>query len=68
MRESKRNGTKIGLTKGTKLTTKKKLKCKEIILKHSKDFNGTLEDPDVITLCGCSKNSYYKYKRELKKI
>ena len=23
---------------------------------------------DVITLCGCSKNSYYKYKRELKKI
>ena len=68
MRESKRNGTKIGLTKGTKLTTKKELKCKEIILKHSKDFNGTLEDPDVNTLCGCSKNSYYKYKRELKKI
>lgn len=66
MRESKRNGTKIGLTKGTKLTTKKELKCKEIILKHSKDFNGTLEDPDVITLCGCSKNSYYKYKKQLK--
>lgn len=66
MRESKRNGTKIGLTKGTKLITKKELKCKEIILKHSKDFNGTLEDPDVITLCGCSKNSYYKYKKQLK--
>lgn len=66
MRESKRNGTKIGLTKGTKLTTKKELKCKEIILKHSKDFNGTLEDPDIIKLCGCSKNSYYKYKKELK--
>lgn len=66
MRESKRNGTKIGLTKGTKLTTKKELKCKEIILKHSKDFNGTLEDPDVIKLCDCSKNSYYKYKKELK--
>lgn len=68
MRESKNNGTKIGLTKGTKLTTKKELHCKEIILKHSKDFKGTLEDPDVIKLCGCSKNSYYKYKRELKKI
>ena len=65
-RESKRNGTKIGLTKGTKLITKKELKCKEIILKHSKDFNGTLEDPDVITLCKCSKNSYYKYKKQLK--
>ena len=34
--------------------------------KHSKDFGGSLEDPDVIKLCGCSRNSYYKYKRELK--
>lgn len=66
MRESKRNGTKIGLTKGTKLTTKKELYCKEIILKHSKDFSGTLDDPEVIKLCGCSINSYYKYKKELK--
>ena len=46
----------------------KELYCKEIIKKHSKDFNGTLEDPDVIKLCGCSKNSYYKYKKELKTI
>ena len=68
MRESKRNGTKIGLEKGTKLITKKELYCKEVIKKHSKDFNGTLEDPDVIKLCGCSKNSYYKYKKELKTI
>jgi len=22
--------------------------------------------PDVIKLCGCSRNSYYKYKREIK--
>lgn len=66
MRESKNNGTRIGLPKGTVLTTAKSIKCKEIILKHSKDFGGTLEDPDVITLCSCSKNSYYKYKKELK--
>lgn len=66
IRESKKNGTKIGLAKGTKLTTKKENHCKEIILKHSKDFNGSLEDPDVITLCGCSRPSYYKYKKELK--
>jgi hypothetical protein len=39
---------------------------KAIIPKHSKDFGGSLEDPDVIKLCGCSRNSYYKYKRELK--
>ena len=66
MREAKRNGTHIGLPKGTTLTTKKSVECKAIIKKHSKDFGGTLDDPDVIKLCGCSRNSYYKYKREVK--
>ena len=66
MRESKKNGTKIGLEKGAKLTTKKSVHCKTIILKHSKDFGGSLDDHDIIKLCGCSKNSYYKYKKELK--
>ena len=66
MREAKKNGTQIGLAKGTSLTTKKSLECIAIIRKHSKDFGGTLEDPDVIKLCGCSRNSYYKYKRALK--
>ena len=66
MREAKKNGVKIGLPQGTSLTTKKSIECKAIILKHSKDFGGSLENPDVIKLCGCSRNSYYKYKRELK--
>ena len=66
MREAKKNGTHIGLPKGTTLTTKKSLDCKAIIQKHSKDFGGTLDDPDAIKLCGCSRNSYYKYKKEIK--
>ena len=66
MREAKRNGTHIGLPKGTTLTTKKSVECKAIIKKHSKDFGGSLEDSDVIKLCGCSRNSYYKYKKEAK--
>ena len=66
IREAKKNGTKIGLSKGTTLITKKSIDCKAIIQKHAKDFGGSLEDPDVIKLCGCSRNSYYKYKRELK--
>jgi DNA invertase Pin-like site-specific DNA recombinase len=66
MREAKKNGVKIGIPKGTTLTTKKSLECRAIIQKHSKDFGGTLEDPDVIKLCGCSRNSYYKYKKEAK--
>lgn len=53
--------------KGTTLTTKKSIECKKIILKHSKDFGGTLTDLDVIKLCGCSRQSYYKYKTEIKR-
>lgn len=59
-------GKQIGLAKGTKLTTKKSVKAKEVILKHSKEFNGTLEDEDVMKLAEVSRNTYYKYKRELK--
>ena len=66
MREAKKNGVKIGLPQGTTLTTKKALECMAIIKKHSKDFGGSLEDPDLIKLCGCSRNSYYKYKKEAK--
>ena len=57
MREAKKNGVKIGLPQGTPLTTKKALECMAIIKKHSKDFDGTLEDPDVMKLCGCSRSS-----------
>ncbi|MBQ6175054.1 MAG: hypothetical protein IJK28_10565 [Clostridia bacterium] len=39
---------------------------KEILRKHSKDFDGTLDDTDVIKLAGISRNSYYLYKRELR--
>ena len=66
MRESKRNGKQIGLERGTILTTEKSIKCKEIIKKHATDFGSTLSDKEVIALCGISRNSYYKYKREMK--
>ena len=60
------NGKQIGLQQGTKLTTKKNITAKEIIRKHSKEFNGTLNDTDVMKLAGLSRNTYYKYKKELK--
>lgn len=59
------NGKQIGLEKGTKLTTKKSVEAKEQIIKYSKDFKGTLKDIEVIKLIGISRNSYYKYKKEL---
>lgn len=60
------NGKQIGLVKGTKLVIKKSIESKAEILKHSKDFNGSLSDKDVLKLTGLSRNTYYKYKRELK--
>lgn len=61
------SGKQIGQEKGRKLTTKKSILAKEIIRKHSRDFSGTLTDKECQKLCGCSRNSYYKYKREARK-
>ena len=60
------NGKQIGQKQGAKLTTKKSIAAKEIIQKHSKDFCGTLEDAEVMKLTGLARNTYYKYKRELR--
>ena len=46
-------------------TPKGKAAAVEGIKKYSKTFNGTLGDDDVIKLIGVSRNTYYKYKREL---
>ena len=62
---AKLNGKQVGCVKGTKLTTKKSIEAKKQILKYSKDFEGTLKDTEVMKLIGISRNSYYKYKREL---
>ncbi len=60
------NGKQIGQKQGAKLTTKKSIEAKAQIQKYSKDFDGTLPDADVMKLTGLSRNTYYKYKREMK--
>ena len=65
MREAKARGSRIGTEKGRKLVTKKSLEKKEEIKKYAKDFGGALIDKDVIKLLGITKNTYYKYKKEL---
>lgn len=62
---AKLNGKQIGQKQGAKLVTKKSIEKKELIKKYSKDFDGTLKDVDVIKLIGITKNTYYKYKKEL---
>ena len=60
------NGKQIGQRPGAKLKIKKAAPAKAQILKHSKSFNGTLSDIECIKLTGISRNTYYKYKRELR--
>ena len=64
---AKLSGKQIGQVKGSKLTTKKSIMAKEIILKHSKDFDGTLNDDECRKLAEVSRNTYYTYKKKLKK-
>lgn len=66
VRRAQAAGKQVGRAEGSKVETKKAKTAKAEIMKHSKDFHGTLTDPEVIRLTGISRNSYYKYKRELK--
>lgn len=59
-------GKQIGGVPGKKLVTKKSIEKKAEIRKHSIDFGGTLNDVDCMKLTGLSRNTYYKYKRELR--
>ena len=45
---------------------KKANAAKEVIRSHSRSFGGTLDDNECLKLAGCSRNSFYKYKSELK--
>ncbi|WP_295068737.1 recombinase family protein [Ruminococcus sp.] len=60
------NGKQIGNIKGRKMTIKKEAPAKELIKKHCKTFGGTLNDDECIQLAKISRNTYYKYKREIK--
>ena len=62
------NGKQIGQQPGRRLHIKKADTAKALIRKHSRDFGGTLSDADCIKLIGIARNTYYKYKRELRDI
>ncbi len=62
---AKLNGKQVGRAKGSSFETKKSVEKKELILKYSKDFNGSLNDNETIKMVGISHNTYYKYKKEL---
>ena len=59
------HGKQIGCKAGAKLQVKKAAPAKDIIRRHSVTFGGSLKDPECAKLAGVSKNTFYKYKREL---
>lgn len=66
VRKAQAAGKQVGRAKGSTVETKKSIEAKKQIQKHSRDFNGTLSDVDCIKLIGIARNTYFKYKRELK--
>lgn len=60
------NGKQIGQVKGSTLNVKKKEPIKAEIRAKSKDFDGTYTDVDLIKVIGIARNTFYKYKKELR--
>ncbi len=59
-------GKQIGRAVGTIIETDKAKECKKQILKHSKKFNGTLNNKECIDMLNIAKATFYKYVEELK--
>ena len=60
------SGKQIGQRPGARLNVKKAAAAKEIIKLHSREYGGTLRDTEVQKLAGISRNTLYKYKKELR--
>jgi DNA invertase Pin-like site-specific DNA recombinase len=60
------NGKQIGTVPGSKLRVKKKEPAMVAIRKYNREFEGVLNDTETMKLIGLSRNTYYKYKREVK--
>ena len=63
---AKLNGKQVGRKKGTGFETKKSKAAKEKIRIHCKAFGGTLDDVECMKLTGLARNTYYKYKRQMR--
>ena len=59
-------GKQVGGVPGKKLNIKKAEPAKKLILKYSRDFNGSLSDAECIRLIGIARNTYYRYKSQLR--
>ena len=63
---AKMNGKQVGRVPGRKYESQKSKVAKERIRKISKTFEGNLSDAECIEMLNISRNSFYKYKAEMK--
>lgn len=59
-------GKQIGGVSGRKLNVKKAAPSKKLIKRYSRDFDGSLSDAECIKLIGIARNTYYRYKAQLR--
>ena len=60
------NGKQVGRRKGDGFETKKAREAKRVISTHCKAFGGMLDDTECMKLTGLARNTYYKYKRQIR--
>lgn len=66
LKQAQLAGVRIGREQGRTYETKKSVDMKQKIRKMSKDFDGNMSDKEAMEVLKLARNSYYKYKRELR--
>ena len=65
VRRAQASGKQVGRAAGTTVETQKSREAKIRMIDICRDFNGSLQDKDVMQLLGIARNTFYKYKREI---
>ncbi len=65
---AKINGKQVGRAAGVKVETTKSKSMKKKIVDLSADFNGNQTDKELMELLCLARNTFYKYKKELKEV
>ena len=66
LKQAQLNGSQVGREQGRKYETKKSKAMKENIRKMSVDFDGNMNDKDVMDVLKLARNTFYKYKKEMR--
>lgn len=66
LKQAQLNGSRVGREQGRTYETKKSKEMKELIRKMSVGFDGSMNDKEVMDVLKLARNTFYKYKREMR--